>query len=201
MLHGQCVLMETLTRQESWTPNLADSTRAGSVTLQTQRTAYGIVIARATIKGKPVAYTNLRSTYVHELDSAAGFQQFNDPSQMNNPQDFFNAASKIDYTFNWFYAEDKHTAYINSGRRPRHPGHLAPGLGLGRGLLRDRPEGSAGGPASEGARAAQPDLLRQRLAGQVPRGTGRLARCRRGRVPAAGLPGRQRLPGGRPDVF
>ena len=34
-------------------PNLADSTPAGSVTLQTQRTAYGIVIARATIHGQP----------------------------------------------------------------------------------------------------------------------------------------------------
>ena len=47
LLHGQCVPMETLTRQESWQPNLADSTPAGSITLQTQRTAYGIVIARA----------------------------------------------------------------------------------------------------------------------------------------------------------
>jgi acyl-homoserine lactone acylase PvdQ len=126
MLHGQCVAMETLTRQESWTPNLADSTPAGSVTLQTQRTAYGIVIARATIKGKPVAYTNLRSTYMHELDSAAGFQQFNDPSQMKNPQDFFNAASKIGYTFNWFYADDQHTAYFNSGQNPVRAPHTDP---------------------------------------------------------------------------
>jgi acyl-homoserine lactone acylase PvdQ len=126
MLHGQCVPMETLTRQESWTPNLADSTPAGSVTLQTERTAYGIVIARATIKGKPVAYTNLRSTYMHELDSAAGFQQFNEPAQMKNPQDFFNAASKIGYTFNWFYADDKHTAYFNSGQNPVRAPHTDP---------------------------------------------------------------------------
>ena len=126
VLHGQCVPMETLTKQESWTPNLADSTPAGSVTLQTQRTAYGIVIARATIKGKPVAYTNLRSTYMHELDSAAGFQQFNDPSQMKNPQDFFNAANKIGYTFNWFYADDKHTAYFNSGQNPVRAPHTDP---------------------------------------------------------------------------
>ena len=64
--------METLTRQESWSPSLADSTPAGSITLQTQRTAYGIVIARARIKGRPVVYTNLRSTYMHELDSVVG---------------------------------------------------------------------------------------------------------------------------------
>jgi acyl-homoserine lactone acylase PvdQ len=126
MLHGQCVPMETLTDHESWTPNLADSTPAGSITLQTQRTAYGIVIARATIKGKPVAYTNLRSTYMHELDSAAGFAQLNDPSQMRNPQDFFNAADKIGYTFNWFYADDKHTAYFNSGLNPVRAAHTDP---------------------------------------------------------------------------
>jgi acyl-homoserine lactone acylase PvdQ len=126
LLHGQCVPMETLTDHESWSPNLADSTPAGSITLQTQRTAYGIVIARASIKGKPVAYTNLRSTYMHELDSAAGFAQFNDPSQMKNPQDFFNAASKIGYTFNWFYADDKHTAYFNSGQNPVRAPHTDP---------------------------------------------------------------------------
>ena len=68
----QCVAMETLTDHESWSPNLADSTPAGSITLQTQRTAYGLVIARARVKGKPVVYTNLRSTYMHELESAAG---------------------------------------------------------------------------------------------------------------------------------
>jgi acyl-homoserine lactone acylase PvdQ len=118
LLHGQCVPMETLTRQESWTPNVADSTPAGSITLQTQRTAYGIVIARARVHGAPVAYTNLRSTYMHELDSAAGFEQFNEPAVMRNPQEFFNAAYKIGYTFNWFYADDKHIAYFNSGQNP-----------------------------------------------------------------------------------
>ncbi len=39
LLHGRCTQMETLTRSESWSPNLADSTAAGSITMQTQRTA------------------------------------------------------------------------------------------------------------------------------------------------------------------
>jgi hypothetical protein len=118
LLHGQCVQMETLTRSESWHPNLADSTAAGSITMQTQRTAYGIVVARARIHGRPVAYCNLRSTYMHELDSAAGLMQFNDPAQMRNPQEFFNAAYKVGYAFNWFYTDDKHIAYFNSGLNP-----------------------------------------------------------------------------------
>ena len=123
VLNGQCVQMETLTRSESWQPNLGDSTPAGDVTFQTKRTAYGIVIGRGTIKGKPVVYTNLRSTYMHELDSAVGFERFNEPAEMRNPQDFMNAAYQIGYTFNWFYADDQHIAYFNSGQNPVRAAH------------------------------------------------------------------------------
>ncbi len=126
LLHGHCVPMETLTDHESWSPNLADQTPAGSITLKTQRTAFGIVTARATVHGRPVAYTNLRSTYMHELDSAAGFAAFNDPAQMRNPQAFFNAADKIGYTFNWFYTDDKHIAYFDSGLNPVRARHTDP---------------------------------------------------------------------------
>jgi acyl-homoserine lactone acylase PvdQ len=126
VLRGQCVPMETLTRQESWNPTVADSTPAGSITLQTERTAFGIVIARARIHGQPVIYTNLRSTYMHEFDSAAGFEKFNEPAQMRSPQDFFNAASEIGYTFNWFYTDDKHIAYFNSGQNPVRAPHTDP---------------------------------------------------------------------------
>jgi acyl-homoserine lactone acylase PvdQ len=125
-LGGQCVPMETLTRSESWQKNLADSTPSGSITLQTQRTAYGIVIARATIKGKPVVYTNLRSTYMHELDSAMGFALLNDPSKVHNAQQFFDDAYQIGYTFNWFYTDNKHIAYFNSGLNPVRAAHTDP---------------------------------------------------------------------------
>ena len=81
---------------------------------------------RARIKGKPVVYTNLRSTYMHELDSAVGFERFNEPAEMRNPQDFMNAAYQIGYTFNWFYADDKHIAYFNSGQNPVRAAHTDP---------------------------------------------------------------------------
>jgi acyl-homoserine lactone acylase PvdQ len=126
LLNGQCVQMETLTRSESWQPNLGDSTPAGNVTFQTKRTAYGIVIARGRIKGQPVVYTNLRSTYMHELDSAVGFERFNEPAEMRNPQDFMNAAYNIGYTFNWFYADNQHIAYFNSGQNPVRAPHTNP---------------------------------------------------------------------------
>jgi acyl-homoserine lactone acylase PvdQ len=146
LLHGRCVAMETLTDHESWSPNLADSTPPGSITLQTQRTAFGIVVARATIHVRacgplgipprqcgpgsnhpvPVVYTNLRSTYMHELDSATGFADFNNPAAMRTPQDFFNAANQIGYTFNWFFANNAHIAYFNSGLNPVRAPHTDP---------------------------------------------------------------------------
>src|SRR2546430_10047560 len=110
--------MEVLTRKNSWTPSLADQTPPGSETLTVQRTALGLVVARARLHGKPVAYTSLRSTYMHEVDSAPGFIDFNDPAKMSTPLGFKRAAYKVGYTFNWLYVNSKHDAYLNSGANP-----------------------------------------------------------------------------------
>ncbi len=118
VLDGRCVAMQVLDDHESWHPNLADMTPAGSVTFQSLRTAYGIVIARATIHGRPVVYTDLRSTYMHELDSAIGFDDFNNPSLMQTPHQFQEDAYKIGFTFNWLYINGRHIAYLGSGRNP-----------------------------------------------------------------------------------
>jgi acyl-homoserine lactone acylase PvdQ len=115
---GRCEPMERLVRHNSWRPTLADMTPAGTQTLVTLRTKLGLVAGRATIKGKPYAYTRLRSTYMHEVDSAIGFSRFNDPARMRNARDFQSAASHIGYTFNWLYADDRDIAYFNSGSNP-----------------------------------------------------------------------------------
>jgi len=115
---GACRPIEKLERTNSWSPSVADSTPAGSATLTTGRTAMGIVTGRGTIKGKPVVYTSLRTTYMHEVDSARGFSDFNNPDKMTSPGDFQRAASKIGYTFNWLYLDDKDVAYFNSGNNP-----------------------------------------------------------------------------------
>ena len=69
---------------------------------------------------------NLRSTYMHELDSVAGFYLFNTPSAMRTPQGFFHSADKVEYTFNWFYTNSKHIAYFNSGLNPARAPHTDP---------------------------------------------------------------------------
>src|SRR4051812_25238187 len=120
---GQCLPVEVLERTNTWTPNAADQTPPGSETLRALRTKLGIVTARGTVGGKPVLFTALRTTYMHEVDSARGFSDFNDPNKMRSASDFKKAAAKIGYTFNWFYVDDKDIAYFNSGNNPvRAPG-------------------------------------------------------------------------------
>ncbi len=119
VFRGQCLPFDVLTRTNSWTPNPADPTAPGSETLQALRTKLGIVQSRALIHGKPYAYTKLRATYFHEVDSSLGFADFNTPGKMDTPKEFMQAACKIDYTFNWFYINNKHIAYFNSGKQPR----------------------------------------------------------------------------------
>jgi len=125
---GQCLPFDVLERTNSWSPTPADMTPAGTETLRTLRTKLGIVVARGKVKGQPVVYTKLRSTYFHEVDSALGFSILNDPNQINGPKDFQRAASLINYTFNWFYADDKNIAYFNSGWNPVRAKRTDPNL-------------------------------------------------------------------------
>ncbi|MEV8306369.1 penicillin acylase family protein [Streptomyces flavidovirens] len=118
LFRGACTPMEKLEKRNAWKPTLADSTAAGSYRMQVWRTKYGTVTHRATVGGKPVAYTSLRSTYRHEADSIIGFQMFNDPSYVKDAASFQKAAQSIDYAFNWFYADSRTAAYYNSGMNP-----------------------------------------------------------------------------------
>jgi acyl-homoserine lactone acylase PvdQ len=115
---GKCLPIEVLERNNSWTPSAADQTPAGSETLHAERTALGLVEARATISGQPVAYTKLRATYFHEADSAGAFVDMNNPNKIRNARDFQRAMEQVGYTFNWFYADDRDIAYFNSGNNP-----------------------------------------------------------------------------------
>jgi len=126
--HGECLPMERLSTQDSWHPTLADSTPAGSYDLVVYRTKYGLVTSRATVGGVPVAYTALRSTYMHDADSIIGFQELNDPGFVHSASDFQRATADINYTFNWFYADSTDTAYYNSGLNPVRSATMDPNL-------------------------------------------------------------------------
>jgi acyl-homoserine lactone acylase PvdQ len=115
---GRCEPIEVLEKTVSRRPSPGDQTPAGSQTLRAERTKLGLVAARGTVRGKPVIYTLLRSTYFHEVDSAAGFLDFNTPTAITGPESFAQAASKVGYTFNWFYADSERISYFNSGANP-----------------------------------------------------------------------------------
>lgn len=128
LFHGVCTPMDKLVQHDAWSPTVADGTAAGSYDLTMYRTKYGLVEYTAMVGGVPVAYTSLRSTYMHEADSAIGFQMFNDPSIMSTPQGFQSAASNIGYDFNWFYVNSAHVAYFNSGLNPVRAAGTDPNL-------------------------------------------------------------------------
>ncbi|MEU9211579.1 penicillin acylase family protein [Streptomyces sp. NPDC048415] len=118
LYHGTCTAMDKVEQTNSWKPTVADGTAAGSYRMQVYRTKYGPVQYRATVGGKKVAYTTLRSSFMHEADSIIGFQMLNDPDYVKSPATFQSAVQHINYTFNWFYADSAHTAYYNSGYNP-----------------------------------------------------------------------------------
>ncbi|MFE6285128.1 penicillin acylase family protein [Streptomyces sp. NPDC057877] len=118
LYRGTCTPMEKVEQRNAWKPTVADGTAAGSYTMRVWRTKYGPVEYRATVGGKKVAYTSLRSSFLHEADSIIGFQMLNDPDYVKGPADFQRATQHINYTFNWFYADSEHTAYYNSGDNP-----------------------------------------------------------------------------------
>ena len=115
---GQCLPVEVLEKTNRWAPTPGDQTPAGEQRLRAERTRLGLVAGRGTVRGRPVAFARLRSTYFHEVDSAAGFMDFNDPAQVRDAASFQRAAHKIGYTFNWFYADAKQIGYFNSGANP-----------------------------------------------------------------------------------
>src|SRR5437763_3145554 len=128
LYHGQCLAMDVLEQDDSWTPTVADGTPAGSYKLITLRTKYGLVSARAMLGGAPVAYTSLRSTYRPEADSAFGFAMFDDPAQMATAAGFQQAAANVGYAFNWFYVNSTDAAYFNSGLNPVRAAGAEPNL-------------------------------------------------------------------------
>jgi acyl-homoserine lactone acylase PvdQ len=84
-------------------------------------TVHGPVIGYATVKGRRVALSSSRSTRGREVASAVGFARLN-TNTVHDPQSFFDAANKIEFTFNWTYADKDNIAMFSSGRLPiRNP--------------------------------------------------------------------------------
>ena len=125
---GTCVEMEQFTHTETTTPNATAPTPPTTYEFQVLRTRHGLVQERTTVKGEPVAVVKQRSTYGHEVDSVLGFSQLNDPGFVRDAATFQRAAGNIDFTFNWFYADDRDIAYYSSGLLPERARGVEPDL-------------------------------------------------------------------------
>lgn len=111
LYRGQCRDMGTF-----------DAGSLGGKELTYRTTVHGPVVGYATSGGRRVAIALDRSTRGRELLAAIPFQQLS-TGEVESPQAFFDAMSRFELTFNWFYADSRNIAMYSSGRLPlRAPG-------------------------------------------------------------------------------
>jgi acyl-homoserine lactone acylase PvdQ len=123
LVGSTCTPMDEQVHEETAVPNASSPGAPQTYRFLVLRTGHGIVQLRTTVQGRPVAVVLQRSTYGRELDSALGFERLGNPDYVKDAATFRNAASAIDFTFNWFYVDDRDIAYYSSGRLPvRAPG-------------------------------------------------------------------------------
>jgi acyl-homoserine lactone acylase PvdQ len=119
---GKCTKMYK--RTDSWA---AKPTAGGQpcpdpscveVSMTTRRTDNGIVQARGRVHGIPVAFVHDRSSFKREVDSALTYYDMANPNHINGPKDFQRAFGRFAFSFNWFYLDKKHIAYVRGGYYP-----------------------------------------------------------------------------------
>ena len=145
---GTC---RAMTRFEAWTLKAANQPdRAVGV----WETVHGPVQGYATVGGRKVALALRRSTRGRELLSSRAFYDL-DTNQVRSARGFLQTMSRVEFTFNWFYADSKDIAMFSSGRLPvRAPGTdpSLPTVGTGeyewRGFLAAKAHAQAVNPAS-----------------------------------------------------
>ena len=92
-----------------------------------RETVHGPVLGYARDQeGRRVAVSMRRSTRGRELLSAVAFQDLN-TNRVHDAPTFFRAMNQLEFTFNWFYADNRDVAMFSSGRLPIR----APGVGSG----------------------------------------------------------------------
>ena len=90
-------------------------------------TVHGPVQGYATVDGKRVAISVKRSTRGRELGSLGFFLDMS-MNRVRSARDFVRAASTMELTFNWVYADSRSIAQFTSGRLPVRPATVDPGL-------------------------------------------------------------------------
>jgi acyl-homoserine lactone acylase PvdQ len=86
------------------------------------QTTHGPVVGYATVGGTRVAISFQRSTRGRELLSTRAFYDLN-TGRVSSAKSFLTTMNRVEFSFNWFYADDRDIAMFSSGRLPiRAPG-------------------------------------------------------------------------------
>jgi acyl-homoserine lactone acylase PvdQ len=124
---GQCVPFYTRNETMATPVPLTDPAPSRLITLTVERSVHGPIQSRATVGGQPVAIASARSTYFHELESALAFKRLTG-GEVRDGRSFQQTMGKINFAFNWFYADDRSVAYLQSGWYPRRARGVDPDL-------------------------------------------------------------------------
>ena len=125
---GKCLPMTEETFSETALPKLGGLGGPAILNHHIFLTQHGVVQGWTTSGGRPVAIVDQRSTFNHDVDSVIGFLGFGEPAQTYDVNSWMAQAAKIDYTFNWFYVDDRDTGYFVSGLDPIRPSNVNPAL-------------------------------------------------------------------------
>jgi acyl-homoserine lactone acylase PvdQ len=87
-----------------------------------KESVYGPVSGTVMVKGQPYAVATDRSTRGREPAGELAFSEL-DSNRVHSPEEFFEAANKLETTFNMAYVDSEHVAFFSTGRLPV----LAPG--------------------------------------------------------------------------
>lgn len=118
---GRCTPF--VSRDQSLTTPLSPTDPSSSpqtITYRTLRSVHGPVFAYATVGGRPVALAKAKGVDFHELDAVVPFMRLAE-NQPTDARSFQATMGLFPGTENWFYSDDRHVAFQQSGRYPRHP--------------------------------------------------------------------------------
>ena len=90
-------------------------------------TTHGPVVGYAKVGGKRVAISVQRSTRGRELLSTKAFYDLN-TGRVTSAKDFLSTMNGVEFSFNWFYADDRDIALFSSGRLPSRAAGTDPAL-------------------------------------------------------------------------
>ena len=126
LFKGECREMES--REETFTikPTAANPGPPGTETRTFYRTVHGPVFQRARVKGQPVAYVKERFFWKKEIDSIPQFAKWN--LNVDDIDDFADAAEKFTMSFNAFYADAENIGYWHVGHYPLRKEGMHPSL-------------------------------------------------------------------------